>query len=113
MKYRIQVTIQAKEDLIAIYEYIAIELLSPEYASGQIDRIESAILDLEEMPFRYRLFSTEPWNSKGVRIMSVDHYVVIYIPDKNAGTVTVLRVMYGGRDIKKQLDDNTVFPFNC
>ena len=35
--------------------------------------------------------------------MPVDNYLVFYIPDHQVKTVTVLRVMYGGRDIDSQL----------
>lgn len=36
--------------------------------------------------------------------MSVDNYLVFYIPDTATQTVSVLRVMYGGWDIGSQLD---------
>lgn len=38
--------------------------------------------------------------------MPVDKFVVLYIPDKNKSLVTILRVMYSGRDIDKQLTIN-------
>ena len=40
--------------------------------------------------------------------MPVDNYLVFYIPNKDAGIVTVIRVMYAGRDVAKQLKDYTV-----
>ena len=36
--------------------------------------------------------------------MSVDNYLVFYISDAVTQTVSVIRVMYGGRDIGSQLD---------
>ncbi len=41
--------------------------------------------------------------------MPVDHYVVLYIPNEEKAVVTVIRVMYGGRDIEKQLNKYTAF----
>lgn len=35
--------------------------------------------------------------------MAVDKYLVFYIPDKEEGIVTVIRVIYEGRDIERQL----------
>lgn len=35
--------------------------------------------------------------------MPVDNYLVLYIPQKEEETVTVIRVMYGRRDIGAQL----------
>ena len=39
--------------------------------------------------------------------MSVDNYVIFYIPDKTKKLVTVIRVMYFGRDVDKQFDEFT------
>lgn len=39
--------------------------------------------------------------------MPIDNYVVFYIPDDAAMTVTVIRVMYDGRDLDAQLDQHT------
>ncbi len=36
--------------------------------------------------------------------MPVDNFAVLYIPDKKTKIVTIIRVMYCGRDIEKQLD---------
>ena len=36
--------------------------------------------------------------------MPVDNYLVFYIPNKETQTVTVIRVMYGGRDVEIQLN---------
>ena len=33
----------------------------------------------------------------------VDNYLVFYIPDAKSQTVTVIRVMYVGRDVDKEL----------
>lgn len=44
MKYKIDITARAKSDLRGIYEYIALELLAPENAAGQLDRLEESIM---------------------------------------------------------------------
>ena len=40
---------------------------------------------------------------RNLRIMPVDNYLVFYIPRSEEKTVTVIRVMYGRRDIDAQL----------
>ena len=40
--------------------------------------------------------------------MPVDNYLVFYISDNDAGIVTVIRVMYAGRDVDSQLKKHTV-----
>ncbi len=78
MNYTIDISLQAKTNLRNIYSYIANELLSPQTAANQIDRLEENIF----MPFRFRKYDEEPWKSRGLHIMPVDKYVVLYIPNK-------------------------------
>ena len=103
MKYEVLTTEQAVADLRAIFEYIAYDLLAGQNALNQLDRLEQAILSLDEMPERFRLYDKEPWNKRNLRIMPVDNYLVFYIPQDEEKTVTVIRVMYGRRDIGEQL----------
>lgn len=108
MIYEVTTTNQADADLRGVYEYIAFELLSPDNAAGQLHRLEEYIIGLEEFPEKFRLYEKEPWHSRGLRVMPVDNYLVFYIPDKVAGVVTVIRIMYAGRDIDKQLKAHTI-----
>ena len=107
MIYEVEVSEQADSDLREIFEYIAFELQAPENASGQLDRLEEQILSLDTMPERYRTYEKEPWKSRGLHILPVDNYVVLYIPDIDKKIVTILRVMYAGRDIENQLKLHT------
>lgn len=109
MKFAIKITAQADNDIRNIYEYIAYELQSPENASGQLDRIEKCIMSLDDMPKRYRFYDREPWKSRGLHIVPVDNYCVLYIVDNDDRTVFIMRVMYGGRDIDDQLDNYTKY----
>ena len=104
MIYEVEVSEQADNDLRGIFEYIAFELQSPKNASGQLDRLEKQILSLNTMPERYRRYEKEPWKSRGLRILPVDNYVVLYIPDRDKKIVTILRVMYARRNIDHQLN---------
>ena len=81
MIYEIEVSEQADSDLRGIFEYIAFELQAPENASGQLERLEEQILSLDTIPERYRKYEKEPWETRGLRVLPVDNYVVLYIPD--------------------------------
>ena len=107
MIYEVEVSQQADSDLRGIFEYIAFELQSPKNASRQLDRLEGQILSLNMMPERYRRYEKEPWKSRGLRVLPVDNYVVLYIPDHDKKVVTILRVMYARRDIDNQLNLHT------
>ena len=107
MIYEIEVSEQADSDLRGIFEYIAFELQAPENASGQLERLEEQILSLDTIPERYRKYEKEPWETRGLRVLPVDNYVILYIPDSDKKVVTILRVMYARRDIGNQLNFHT------
>lgn len=106
MKYRISLTRQAESDLQSIYQYIAVDLLSPQNAAGLLERLEKSIASLDQMPERYRVYDAQPWNSRNLRIMPVGNYLVFYISDHKTEIVTVIRVLYGRRDIDTQLNQS-------
>ncbi len=104
MTYELSLTPNAKNDLMEIFNYIANDLQSIQNAKGQIDRLEQAINSLSYMPERFRVFDKEPWKSRNLRIMNVDNYQVFYIPNNDKKIVTVLRIIYGRRDVLTQLN---------
>ena len=102
-QWKIVYTEQAERDLRSIFEYIAFCLLEPETAKNQSRRIMDAVAKLNDMPLRYPLYETEPWFSKGLRVLPIDNYLVFYLPVQVKMTVAVIRLMYGGRNIEEQL----------
>ena len=105
MIFDVSYSAEARQDLRDIYEYIAYELLVPETAARQAERIMKAARSLEQIPMRYRLYEGEPWHSQGLRVLPVDNYLVFYLPDETNATVSIIRIMYVGRDIENQLND--------
>ena len=103
MKYEVQSTDIARLDLKNIYIYIADTLLEPVIAEKQYSRIEKAVYSLDTMPERFRQYEIEPWRSRKLRIMTVDNYLVFYTVDNKNRIVTVTRIMYGKRNIEKEL----------
>ena len=106
-KYKVFITDQADKDIRNIYEYIAYSLKAVENAVNQIKRIEKAIYSLDSFPERHRLYELQPWKNIKLHILPVDNYCVFYVPDVKHLTVTIIRVIYGKMDIKKQLTLHT------
>ena len=104
MTYRIEMTEQAEKDLRDIFEYIAFSLLAPETAGKLLERLENRISALFQMPEHFKVYDLEPWRSRGLRTMPVDNFIVFYIPDSDRGIVTVIRILYGGRDMESALE---------
>lgn len=104
MNYEVRLTPDTSNDLRGIFEYIAYDLQSIQNAANQLDRLEQSIASLNQMPERFRAYEKEPWHSRNLRVMPVDNYLVFYIPDHERLVVTVIRVMYRGRDVDSQLN---------
>lgn len=98
-------TVKARQDLRDIYEYIANELLAPETARRMTERIMRDIRTLESMPERNALYKKEPWRSEGLRFLPVKNDLVFYLINGATDTVFIVRIMYGGRDISRQLEN--------
>ena len=105
MRMKIVYTHTARQDLREIYEYIAYTLLVPETARSLTDKIMSEVRSLEEFPERNPLYKDEPWHSQGVRFLPVKNYLVFYTVNTETETVSIARIMYGGRDISRQLEE--------
>lgn len=106
MKMNIVYTVQAQQDLKEIYEYIAYSLLAPDTARGLYQRIIQGARSLETMPERNPLYREEPWHSQGVRFLAVKNYLLFYTVGKDTNTVFIARILYGGRDISRQLEES-------
>ena len=98
--YEVFYSPEALNDLKRIYSYIAYELLVPDTALNQVNRIRKKIRSLDFMPTRYPIVEWEPWKSMQMHKVPVDNYIVFYLVDSDKKTVTIVRVFYGGQDIE-------------
>lgn len=104
MKYRVVITKEAEQDMENIYNYIALELLSPEYAMEQYNRIADSIMQLDTFPTGFRKVDFEPEHSMGLRRKFVDNYTIFY---RIAGNqVAVTNVLYTPSDVEQRLKMN-------
>ena len=105
MSYDVKITERARLDMKMIYEYIADTLMEPTIAEKQYARIETAVYSLDQMPERFRRYEKDPWQSRNLRVMPVDNYIVFYTVDNEKLIVTVARIIFGRRNTEKELDD--------
>ena len=103
MSWKIEYADQAKQDLRSIYEYIAFTLLEKGTAADLYKEIVTEINSLDMMPKRYPLYHDEPWNSRGVHFLTVKDYLIFYLVNDEAETVSIVRIGYGGQDIGRFL----------
>lgn len=98
--YKVIYSLQAADDLKDIYYYIAFELSVPDTAKNQVNRIRKSIRSLDFMPARFPIVDWEPWQSMNMHKVSVDKFVVFYLVDSDKLCVTIIRIVYSGRDIE-------------
>jgi toxin ParE1/3/4 len=98
--YEVALSPLAEGDLNSLYDWIA-DGASPAIAKGFILRIRASLESLSLFPERgTRRDHVVP----GVRVYGLDRRVTIAFR-VDANTVTILRVLYGGRDLAGLLDD--------
>lgn len=102
MKWEIFYSAESKQDLRKILDYISEELHEPGIARNLVCHILGEIGKLDEMPNCHALYDEEPWRSQGLRSFPVKIYLVLYVNDETAYTVQIVRVVYGGMEIRKQ-----------
>ena len=99
--YIVQITDKALADMEEIYEYIVVQLQSPENAIGQYNRIAEAIEKLDMFPERVRVMESEPECTMGLRQLPIDNYSIFYVIREER--VIVARVLYSASDISRRL----------
>jgi len=105
-KWQINIADSAEKDLSETYAHIANTLLEPQTALSLIRRIKAKIQKLDTSPTMYAVYPNEPWKSRGLRRVNSGNYAIFFIPTENGNqTVTIIRIIYGGRDIDDILND--------
>ena len=106
-KYKVEITKEALQDMEVIYNYIAVELLSPENAIGQYNRIADEILTLNILPQRHKIMDSEQEKHMELRRMLVDNYSVFYTI--RGDKVIVTDVLYTASDFEARLRGIKIF----
>lgn len=66
------------------------------------------VRELDNMPMKFKLYEDEPWKSKGLRFVPVDNYLIFHLPIKETNTVSIVRIIFAGRDMNKQLQKTEI-----
>jgi len=96
--YSLVIAETAETDLDRIADYISYELKEPVTALKQLERIEAAMMTLEELPERHSLVQDKYLAAKGIRKLPIDNYLIFYTVNKSKNTINIARVLHGRRD---------------
>ena len=98
------ITEQAECDMRNIHEYIEYTLLAPDAAKRTSNKLMASIDGIEELPKGCPLLRKEPWRSRGIRRKNSGNFAIFYIADDETEVVTIIRVMYSGRNVEDVLE---------
>ena len=96
--YKVIITATASEGIQATVHHIKSVLRNPIAADNLLDKAYEMIDSLETMPERAALVPDSWLASRGLRMVSVEKYLLFYAVDKQSGIVEVLGFVYGKRD---------------
>jgi len=94
MSYTVTIQPDAAAELDEIYAYIALELKNLLDAGRVVGRLENAILELSDMPYRAPLARDPRFAIQGVRTLTVGNYIVYYIVDDVVAEVSIVHVAH-------------------
>jgi toxin ParE1/3/4 len=102
MRYKVDVSMNAKDDIRSIYAYIAFALLSPMNAEKMLKKIQKAISSLETFPEGFPNYTNLEKPNQNIRFRRVENYKIIFDIDHTGQKVTILRVLNSkqGSDIR-------------
>ncbi len=103
MRFRVIVMPVAEGDIAGIIRYIADVLGNKNAALEHYDAFCRALESLEEMPDRNPISGLEVLNERGIRLISVGNYVIMYSVLEDKGVVEVYRVLYGRMDLERKV----------
>ena len=92
--YCVRISDRAFYDLDSIYEYIAGTLREPSVALSLVDEIESAILSLEDMPYRCPERKIGIYANRGYRQLFIKNYTAVFRINEQTKTVVVVAIRY-------------------
>ena len=102
-KYKVQLSIQAKNDYKSIIRYIRYELLEPIIAEKYAELIRNELNSLEYQPQKFAIIDYDIIKKYNFRKLIIKNYIAFYRINEDEKIVNVERVLYNGTDWKNKL----------
>ena len=102
-KYKVQLSIQAKNDYKSIIRYIRYELLEPIIAEKYAELIRNELNSLEYQPQKFAIIDYDIIKKYDFRKLIIKNYIAFYRINEDEKIVNVERVLYNGTDWKNKL----------
>lgn len=97
-KYKIELSIKAKEDIKSIVLYIKNNLNEPSIASKYAKTIKEEIKTLEYSPKKFAIIDEDSIKDLNIRKLNIKNYIAFYRINEKEKVVNVERILYGASD---------------
>ena len=94
-KYKIELSIKAKEDIKSIVLYIKNNLNEPSIANKYAKTIKEEIKTLEYSPKKFAIIDDDSIKDLEVRKLNIKNYLAFYRVNEKEKVVNVERILYG------------------
>jgi len=98
LKYRVDISEPAEEDLRDILRYISSQLDAPITAMNMLEKIEDALAKLSEMPDRCPIVRDERLADMGYHRLEIKNYTAFFTINEKDKVVDVERILFSRRD---------------
>ena len=98
MKYDIQISSRAEQDIKSAADYIEHILLNPKAADLLLNNIDKTINSLRDFPKKHPLTDDPVLKSWDIRFVKADNYLIFYTVSELDKTVYIVRVLYKRRN---------------
>ena len=102
-KYKVELSVQAKNDYKSIIRYIKYKLLEPTIAEKYAELIKNELNGLEYQPQKFSVIDYDIIKKYNFRKLIIKNYIAFYRIKKKKKIVNVERILYGGTDWKNKL----------
>ncbi len=102
-KYKIELSIKAKNDLKNITMYIKDKLQEPNIAKNYARQIKEEIKTLEYNPQKFSIIDMEFKNFPIMRKLIIKNHIAFYIINEKEKIVSIDRILYGASNWKDKI----------
>ena len=104
MCYKVTISKKARDDLVKLTTYLAVDCAVPITAERQRNRILEGIESLKQFPYRCKCFLTkEKFQGIEFRTLILDPWQVIFVIDEKSKTVDIVRILSSRMDLPSHL----------
>ena len=97
-KYKVELSIKAKDDIKSIVLYIKDVLNEPSIASRYAKTIRKEIQTLEYSPQKFAIIDDDTIKDLNIRKLNIKNYIAFYRVNEDKKIVNVERILYGSSD---------------